>query len=319
MVSRYELPQFAVTATADRPYYLPGDPVRVEVRADYLFGQPLTRGRVRVALEKRREWNAKKRAYDVEERAAQEGELDAKGVFTASFDLAEDHARLSDRGGDAYDDITGTAWVTDLTNGRTEQRRFAVRLTRDPIHLYVLERHEEPCTDEDEDEDEDVCTVSFYLAASYADGTPAECEVEIGARFSYGSRDDDSPSWHLTTVRTNRYGVAEVSGLSTAIGLGPKRRPDQHLRMAGGHLTLVLTARDGHGRLGRQDDWWRWPSPVLVETPKTVMKKGRARRGAHPLALPPWASGGRPRRRARIARIACAPSRRGNGLRRLPL
>ena len=47
-VSRYELPNFIVNAKPNKPYYLPGDTqAEVEVSADYLFGKPVTGGKVR--------------------------------------------------------------------------------------------------------------------------------------------------------------------------------------------------------------------------------------------------------------------------------
>src|SRR5262249_40510555 len=47
-ISRYDLPNFAISVTPDRGYYLPGQNAEVTVRADYLFGQPVKQGRVRV-------------------------------------------------------------------------------------------------------------------------------------------------------------------------------------------------------------------------------------------------------------------------------
>ncbi len=54
-ISRYDLPNFAVSVKPDRPYYLPGQvTAAVEVRADYLFGEPVKRGHVRVVRETER-------------------------------------------------------------------------------------------------------------------------------------------------------------------------------------------------------------------------------------------------------------------------
>ncbi len=59
-VTRYDLPNFAVTAKPSKPYYLPADKVaEIEVRADFLFGKPVTKGKVRVVEETSREWNWK--------------------------------------------------------------------------------------------------------------------------------------------------------------------------------------------------------------------------------------------------------------------
>jgi CD109 antigen len=40
-ISRYELPSFTVTAKPDRTYYLPDQNASIEIRADYLFGEPV--------------------------------------------------------------------------------------------------------------------------------------------------------------------------------------------------------------------------------------------------------------------------------------
>ena len=55
-ITRYDLPNFAVKTKPDREYYLPGQNAEIEVRADYLFGQPVTKGHVRVVREKDRQW-----------------------------------------------------------------------------------------------------------------------------------------------------------------------------------------------------------------------------------------------------------------------
>lgn len=48
-ISRYDLPNFAINIKTDRGYYQPGQNAEAEIRADYLFGQPVKRGRVRVS------------------------------------------------------------------------------------------------------------------------------------------------------------------------------------------------------------------------------------------------------------------------------
>ena len=67
-VSRYDLPNFAVTAKPSKPYYLPEDKeAEIEIRADYLFGKPVTKGKIRVVEETNREWNWKEQKYDIDE------------------------------------------------------------------------------------------------------------------------------------------------------------------------------------------------------------------------------------------------------------
>jgi hypothetical protein len=58
-VSRYDLPNFTVTVTADRHYYLPGETAAVEVSAKYLFGKDLTAGTVKLVREEEGQWDSK--------------------------------------------------------------------------------------------------------------------------------------------------------------------------------------------------------------------------------------------------------------------
>ncbi|MCI0656310.1 MAG: MG2 domain-containing protein, partial [Acidobacteria bacterium] len=66
-ISRYELPTFSVSVTPDRPYYLPDQDATVEVRAEYLWGEPVRRGRVRVARQTSREWDYFRQEWETEE------------------------------------------------------------------------------------------------------------------------------------------------------------------------------------------------------------------------------------------------------------
>ncbi len=47
-IQRYELPEFSVTATPDRAFYLAGEEPKVVIHAGYLFGKPVAAGSVRL-------------------------------------------------------------------------------------------------------------------------------------------------------------------------------------------------------------------------------------------------------------------------------
>ncbi len=266
-VSRYDLPNFAVTAKPDRPFYLAGESPSIEVRADYLFGQPVKRGRVRVVRQTERRWNYKEQKYETEEHPAVEGLADAEGRFDARLDVSGEHKELDGAGYQRYRDITFAAYVTDPTTNRTEQRRFSLRLTKDPIHVYVSEGRFRQAKG---------LPLAFYLSTFYADGTPAECEVvasgedTIKAVFSPDGRRHDirEPGHTLFKVRTNRYGVAKVS--ATAVSRDEERN----------NIPLRFLARDRQGREGRHgEDLWlssyRSDVPeIRVETNKTVYREG---------------------------------------------
>ena len=74
-----------------------------------------------------------KQKYDVAEGQIREGATDAAGKFTAKLDLKEEQDELKDENWRKYKDIHFAAYFTDLTTNKTEQRRFDIRITREPI------------------------------------------------------------------------------------------------------------------------------------------------------------------------------------------
>lgn len=50
-VDRYQLPKFQVRLETDRPWYAPGDRVRLSLAGQYFFGKPVARGQVTVHVE----------------------------------------------------------------------------------------------------------------------------------------------------------------------------------------------------------------------------------------------------------------------------
>ncbi|HEY0458022.1 MAG TPA: alpha-2-macroglobulin family protein [Pyrinomonadaceae bacterium] len=197
-ISRYDLPNFKVDAKPSKPYYLPNEKqAEIEVSADYLFGKPVREGKVRVVRENSREWNWKEQRYVIDEGEAHDGKTDENGKFTAKFDVSEDHEDLAEDESDRFDDITFTAYFTDLTTNRTEQRQFDVRVTREPVHVYFIgERYDQNPN----------LPVSAYVSTFYADGTPAACDVELRGR----EEDSDQKFKTLQRIKTNSYGAGRL-------------------------------------------------------------------------------------------------------------
>ena len=269
-ISRYELPNFTVETKPDRPYYLAGQNAEVEVRGDYLFGEPVKRGRVRVVRQTERRWDYAEQKYVTEEQDPLEGELDEHGRFVARLDLSKEHADLAGSDYRRFEDLSYAAYVTDPTTNRTEQRRFNVRLTKELIHVYVNEGRYNQARG---------LPLAFYVSTSYADGRAAECEVTIVEQGPTSvtqvagepRREVKEPDKTILKVRTNRYGVAKVSG--------PAVKRDE----ARTSIPLRFVARDAEGRTGRHDeDFWLQhyydasdKSPELrVETDKTIYREG---------------------------------------------
>jgi len=94
-ISRYDLPNFTVSVKPDRSYYLPQQNAAIEVRADYLFGQPVKRGHVRLVREEERSWNYREQKWDITAGENYEGETDEAGRFIAQVDLAKHHEELA--------------------------------------------------------------------------------------------------------------------------------------------------------------------------------------------------------------------------------
>jgi hypothetical protein len=229
-ISRYDLPNFTVNVKPDRPFYLPGQNADVEVRADYLFGQPVKRGHVRVVRETDRQWNYREQKWDTEEGDTYEGDVDADGRFTAQVKLDEEHEKLQDEDYTRFQDLTYAAYFTDPTTNRTEQRRFDLRVTKDVIHIYIVNRGRQARN----------FPLEFYVSTSYADGTPASCDVAVSRAW-----DDDEarPEIALRTFKTDRNGLAKITGLML-----PKLGVDDE------DPSLMFRARDNRGGTGTHSE-----------------------------------------------------------------
>nr|MBA2347806.1 hypothetical protein [Solirubrobacterales bacterium] len=227
-VSRYDLPNFVVQTKPSKPYYLPTDKeAEIEVRADYLFGKPVTRGKVRVVEENSREWNWKEQKYDISEGEIREGEIDADGKFTARFALTDTHDELKEDRSSKYEDIKFAAYLTDLTTNRTEQRRFEIRVTRDPIHIYLIGQ---PSLGNSR------LPMNGYISTFYADGAPAACDIEIKA-----SEAGEGKFVTVARIKTNSLGAGKIS------------MPRPKIGGAANNLGFRFIARDSAGRRGTYD------------------------------------------------------------------
>lgn len=252
-ISRYELPNFKVNVDLDRKFYLPGQDATVTVKADYLFGQPLLRGNVRVVRESEREWDYRKQKWEITEEAEEKGETNADGSFVVKLDLSSLHEDLKDSDYQRFRDVTYAAYFTDPTTNRTEQRRFDVRVTRDPIHVYFLEKYDGNYRPE--------LPVKFYVSTFYADGSPARCKLNVSF-----TNDVDNPDTtkQVATVTTNSYGFAQIYAPF------PQEFKDED------EIGVVLSASDSSGRKGTETEQIRFNNNarVRIETDKTIYRPG---------------------------------------------
>jgi hypothetical protein len=234
-ISRYELPDFVVNVKPDKPYYLPGQNAEVEVRGDYLFGKAVTHGHVRVVREEERHWNYKDQKWEIDEGDEYQGDLDTNGRFTAHVSLKNDQDDFSDDNDyTRFKDLRFAAYVTDATTHRTEQRRFDLRITPYPIHVYYMPDGEQTSG----------LPLNFYISAQYADGSSCECEITIQRYFerNTGAARQEQYS-QLRSVRTNRYGLAHITALHL-----PQLEDNES------DLGLMFEAHDRRGLAGRHKD-----------------------------------------------------------------
>ncbi|HYX43291.1 MAG TPA: hypothetical protein VE821_16410, partial [Pyrinomonadaceae bacterium] len=259
-ISRYELPNFVVNVKPDRQFYLSGQNAEVEVRADYLFGEPVKRGHVRVVRETERKWNYREQKWDIEEADKYEGETDDAGRFIAHVNLKPAQDDFADENYERFRDLTYAAYFTDPTTNRTEQRRFDLRLTHDPIHIYVIEGPNRQARN---------LPLEFYVSTSYADGTPAPCTVAINeavAEEKNGATPHAPTTPVLRTISTNKYGAAKVTGLVLP----------QRAEQSSNTVALQFTAHDDKGQSGQHTEEFN-PSDdtvIRVATNKALYRPG---------------------------------------------
>jgi hypothetical protein len=253
-VSRYDLPNFSVVAAPDKSFYLPADrQAEITVAAMYLFGKPVSKGKVRVVQESERRWNYKEQKYDVQEEQTVEGETDADGKYVAKVDLSKDFEELRSSSWQRFEDIHFAAYFTDSTTNRTEQRRFDVRLSKEAIHVYLVGnryyQHQN-------------LPVSAYVSAFYADGRPAICDVEVKGKATY----DGGEFKLLQRLKTNSLGAGKLDFFR------PKFDSSKD------DLEIIMTARDRDGLTGSFEEQINFDDDdqIKIKLEKTIFKPGES-------------------------------------------
>ena len=255
-ISRYELPQFTVDPSTDKAFYLPGQQPKVEVKATYLFGQQVKRGTVRVVRDNGRHWNSDKKEYESDQEEVTQGELDGTGAFTANLDVTEDFDDLDNSDYERYKDLRYAAYVTDLSTNRTEQRHFTVRISKDPIHIYVIGgiySRQQP--------------LSCYVMTALPDGTPASVDVTVNL-VQHETDDDDHKSvqrLELGHLHTNKYGVGYFHAAAI---------PEKYLDADGSYARAYLSfeAVDRHaGKASHEEAFLLAAIPYLTIKPAAAL------------------------------------------------
>ncbi|HEY6350943.1 MAG TPA: alpha-2-macroglobulin family protein [Candidatus Angelobacter sp.] len=264
-ISRYELPQFTVDPSTDKAFYLPGQKPQVEVKANYLFGQPVKRGTVRIVRDNGRKWNADKKKYESDQKEVRQGELDSAGLFTAKLDVGEDFDDLGQSDYQRYKDLNFAAYVTDLSTNRTEQKHFTLRISKDPLHIYVINNSYSKGQ-----------PLDCYVMTALPDGTPAS--VEVTASLIQPERNDASvvdvsslQRLEVAHLHTNKYGVAHLHAKPVPAEYWDAHKDSSRVRL------LFEAAGRRVGKASHTEEIWLRPFPYLSIRPvASLLREGES-------------------------------------------
>lgn len=230
-VSRYDLPNFTVTAKASKPFYLTNErSAEITVNANYLFGKAVERGRVKIVQEKERRWNYDEQKYETETGETLEGETGAAGNFHGTINLTEAQENLTNDKWKRFADVKFAAYFTDPTTNRTEQKRFDVRITKDPIHVYFIRQNADP---------NPKVPFLFYASTFYADGTPVKCDLKVEGNYR-----NTTSQTKIAEAKTNSYGASKFEA----------RLPEKPFPEAEDEFEFRITADDKKGNRGLVED-----------------------------------------------------------------
>ena len=254
-VSRYDLPNFVVQTRNDKDFYLP-EQTQAEVTVDalYLFGKPVAGGKVKVVQEGKREWNYYEQKWDIQEEATYEGETDADGKYVAKIDLSKAHEKLRENDSSQFQDLNFAAYFTDSTTNKTEQRRFDVRVTREPIHIYL--------TKGKGGENNPNLPLQLYVSTFSADGKPTVCDVEIKGKY-----EDEAEEKTIATIKTNSRGAGKIEFSA------PKREDEIYYE----DLEIKVAARNAENATGTAKEKFLFDEDekiISVRTDKTLYRQG---------------------------------------------
>jgi len=248
-IQRYELPEFSVTATPDRAFYLADQQPQVKIHAEYLFGKPVAAGSLRLVRADNAEWNPKTGRYEEPKNIEDEAKIDTNGDATLTLKVADEFDQLKSDSWERYRDVKYRAMVTDATTGRTEPRNFAVRLTKEPVHIYL-----NPIVSGEHEGE-------YLISTAFADGTPAPCRVMLDWM------DAHSRATRAMTAKTNRYGLAKVT----------LHYPSKATDEEDDRPSIRVTARDAEGRVSHFDDqFWTGGEPgIWLSLAHTLLRPGQ--------------------------------------------
>lgn len=186
-VKRYVLPKFKVVVTPDKPYYLPGEPLRGTVQCDYFFGKPVADATVKVTL----------KTFDVafNEIAVLTGNTDARGTYKFESKLPDSFVGQPLEQGKAF--LQLEAEVKDQAE-HTETAITSSRVAGAPLEVFAVPENGRLVPG--------VPNI-VYLLVSRPTGEPVRARVRWQPRTSDDMKVSAVPPYEVTT---DELGIAEI-------------------------------------------------------------------------------------------------------------
>jgi hypothetical protein len=158
-VKKYVLPKFKLDVRPDRPFYAPGETVKLTIEASYFFGKPVEGGEVKVEL----------LGTEPDGKPLQEvtGRTDGKGQVSLACKLPDVLAGREDARGDAR--VSFRVTVVDVA-GQKQTRSVDRIVTRSPVRIEVIPEGQTLLRG---------VVNRVYLFVVAADGTPVEAQVTV--------------------------------------------------------------------------------------------------------------------------------------------
>ena len=167
-VKRYVLPKFKIDINTDRDYYGPGEKIAGKLESKYFFGKPVSDGTVKISAS----------CFDVgfHEFDTFEGKTDSEGSCPFSLTVPKKLV--------AQESFKGTAMVQLQVKVRDaadheEEKYHMVHVAQDPIQLDVIPESGQVIAGVEN---------TFYLLASYPDGSAATPELRVAFRYGSGKK-----------------------------------------------------------------------------------------------------------------------------------
>ncbi len=262
-ISRYEMARFGLEVTADRSYYLPAEDAELTIAVTAVDGTPVAGAEVRL----------EPGGEPLLEASTTTGDA---GRAVLAVDLGAAHDRLvSSRYDDDFRDLEVEVTATDPLSRRSERTTVAIRVSRQPIHVYLtgelppvagLLGKDAPGEGQAGGAPALLPPSRAWIATFYPDGEPAPCTVELRNREGGGV---------VARFATNAYGVGRLPAEPAIVDAVLEA---QAPRKRGERSGLELVVRDAGGRSARSEvSPWQWEvddEPVLAVAGRTLFRPG---------------------------------------------